>query len=152
MLRSLNYTDSVADLGKLGRHFLRKEWSLFFDQIAKSFTGKCSGFDAITSITCQIGYSLLTNKVIDIASLLLQQMGQKMKHVETGRTKIYYHMFLMMLLLHFAPKLTTQVADKTIKECYRQHTRIFNDLNIEVVKMAAKLQKDGKPFPTMVFP
>ena len=123
MLQSLNYTNSVGDLGELGRRFLRKEWSLFFDQIAKAFIGKYSGYDDITSITCQIGYSLLTNKVIDIDSLLLQQMGQKMKHVENGRTKIYYHMFLMMLFHHLAPELSTQLIDQTEKKCYRQNPR-----------------------------
>ena len=116
MFRSLKYTGSIDDLGKLGRRFLRKGWSLFFDQIAKAFTGKCSGFDAITSITCQICYSLLTNKVINIASLLLQQMGQKVKHVETGRTIIYYHKFIMMLLHHLAPELSTQLSNQTVKE------------------------------------
>ena len=111
MFPSLNYTGSINDLGKLGRRFLRKEWSLLFNQTAKAFTGKCNGFDVITSITCQIGYSLLTNKVIDIASLLLQQMGQKMKQVKTGRTKKYHHRFIMMLLHHLIPKLSTQLAD-----------------------------------------
>ena len=79
-------------------------------------------------------------------------MGQKMKHVEIGRTKIYYHKFIMMLLHHLAPELSTQLADHTVKECYRNHHRIFNDLNREAVKMADKLKKKGKPFPDMVFP
>ena len=119
MLRSLNYTSSVADLGKLERRFLQKEWSLYFDQIVKAFTVKCCGFDASTSITFQIGYSMLTYKVIDVDSLLLQQMGQKIKHVEIGRTKIYYHRFIMMLLHHLVSELTTQLVDYIVKECYR---------------------------------
>ena len=52
MLQSLNYIDSLDDLGKLGRRFLRNEWYLFFDQIAKAFKWKCSGYDDITYITC----------------------------------------------------------------------------------------------------
>ena len=56
---------------------MQKEWSFFFDQIAKAFTGKCSRYDAITSITCQIGYSLLTNKVIDIAKSVIAANGPK---------------------------------------------------------------------------
>ena len=117
---------------------MQNEWSFFFDQIAKAFTGKCSGYDAITSITCHIGYNFLYNKVIDIASLLLQQMGQNIKHVETGRTKVYHHRFLMLLLHHLASELSTQIIDKTVKECYKQHTRIFNDLNMKAVKMVVK--------------
>ena len=53
MFRSHNYTDSLDDFDKLGRPFLKKEWSMFFDQISKAFTCKCSGYDAITSITFQ---------------------------------------------------------------------------------------------------
>ena len=152
MFRSLNYAGTLDDLSEIKRPFLRKEWSFFFDQISKAFTGKCSGYDAITSITSQIGYSLLSNKVINIAKLLLHQMGTKMRIVETGRVKVYYHRFLMMLLLHFIPDLSMQAGTKIIKECYSQGVRIFSDLNRESVKLEAKLRDQGTPFPAMVYP
>ena len=77
IFRSLNYTGSLDDLGKLGRPFLRKSGPCSLIKIAKAFIGKCSGYDTITYITCQIGYNLLTNKVIDIANLLLQHMRKR---------------------------------------------------------------------------
>ena len=43
----INYAIPDANLGKIFRKNLRKEWSYFFDSAIKVFSGKISNFDAI---------------------------------------------------------------------------------------------------------
>ena len=50
MLNEINYDVPDANLGKIVRKNLRKEWSYFFDSLIKVFSGKISNFDAITSV------------------------------------------------------------------------------------------------------
>ena len=50
MLNKINYVAPDANLGKIVRKNLRKEWSYFFDSLIKVFSGKIRNFDAITSV------------------------------------------------------------------------------------------------------
>ena len=50
MLNEVNYAAPDANLGKIVRKNLRKEWSYFIDSLIKVFSGKISNFDAITSV------------------------------------------------------------------------------------------------------
>ena len=126
MLREIGYIGSVASMSKLSRPFLRKEWSFFFDQLSKGFTGKCSAFEQITSLICQIGYILLFNRVIDIGSLLLNHIGLKLNCA--NRSKVYYHRFIMMLVNHFIPNSNERFGTKNVNATYSQHKRLFLDM------------------------
>ena len=59
MLREINYVEPKANLGKIVRKNLTKEWSYFFDCLIKVFTEKISNFDAITQVVQEISYGVL---------------------------------------------------------------------------------------------
>ena len=50
MLNEINYAVPDANLGKMVRKNLRKEWSYFFDSLIKVFSEKISNFDAVTYV------------------------------------------------------------------------------------------------------
>ena len=50
MLHEINYALPDANLGKIVRKNLRKEWIYFFESFIKVFSGKISNFDAITYV------------------------------------------------------------------------------------------------------
>ena len=54
MLNVINYVAPDANLGKIVRKNLRKEFSYFFDSLIMIFSGKISNFDAITSVIQEI--------------------------------------------------------------------------------------------------
>ena len=114
MLREIGYTSIVASMSKLSRPFLRKEWSFFFDQLSKGFTGKCSSFEKITSLICQIGYNLLFNRGNDIGSLLLNHIGLKLNCA--NRSKVYYHRFIIMSVNHFIPNVVKVLVHKMLMQ------------------------------------
>ena len=50
MLNEINYVARDANIGKIVRKSLWKEWSYFFDSLIKVFSGEISNFDDITSV------------------------------------------------------------------------------------------------------
>ena len=142
MLRKIGYIGIVASMSKLSRPFLRKEWSFFFDQLSKGFTGKCSAFESLTSLTCQIGYNLF-NKVVDIGSILLHHICLKLNSV--NRSKVYYHIFIIMQLKSFISNYDEIFGIENIYAAYSQRNRLF---------LALKRTHDTKAatFGPMVYP
>ena len=72
MLTEINYVAPHANLGKIVRKTLRKEWSYFFDSLIKVFSGKISNFDAITSMIQEIVYSVLYNHVYNLGETIVK--------------------------------------------------------------------------------
>ena len=79
MMASLGYEKSLARMGTLVRKHLRKEWSFFFDCLTRAFGNKCTNFDAIPSLSQQIGYSLLHSTHFDYARTILCFIGDRMQ-------------------------------------------------------------------------
>ena len=59
MLTEINYVIPDANLGKIVRKNLRKEWRYFFDSLIKGFFGKISNFNVITSVIQESAYGIL---------------------------------------------------------------------------------------------
>ena len=98
MLNKINYAAPDANLGKIVRKNLRKEWSYFFDSLIKVFSGKISNFDAITSVIQEIAYGVLYNHFHDLGELLIIEIGTKLGNIES-RGKISIMLDLLCYLL-----------------------------------------------------
>lgn len=128
MLSELGYNGPLDNMSQLNRSFLRKEWSFFFDQIAKCFTGKCSSFQQITSVTSHIAYSLLYDRVINIGSIILSQMCIKLGSRDQNRKMVYYHRFMQLFINHFIPDVEARFGREYCVSSYVQQKRIFSDI------------------------
>ena len=118
---------SDANLGKIVRKNLWKEWSYFFDSLIKVFSGKISNFDAITSVIQEIAYGVLYNHFHDLGELLIIEIGTKLGNIESRGKNIYYARFIMLIANHVAPNLIVdQPENKLI--CWVQNKRLFKDL------------------------
>ena len=58
-------------LGKIVRKGPRREWSYLYDAFIKTFSGKISNFDAITSQILQMLYMFLTNEYYNFGGLMI---------------------------------------------------------------------------------
>ncbi|KAL8136224.1 hypothetical protein AgCh_010717 [Apium graveolens] len=72
MLRTLNYKGDFTIIGKLTRTKLKREWNFFFDCISRCFLNKTTNFDALSSTSLKIGYSLLYSGNFDYGNTILQ--------------------------------------------------------------------------------
>ena len=72
LLNAMNYALPTSALGKIVRKGLRREWSYLCDAFVKSFSGKISNFDAITSQILQMLYMFLTNEYFNFWGLMIQ--------------------------------------------------------------------------------
>ena len=129
MLSELGYSGPLDNMSQLRRPFLRKEWSFFFDQIAKCFTGKCSSFEQITAVTSHIAYSLLYDRVINIGSIILSQISIKLNSRKQHRNMIYYHRFMQLFINHFIPNVENRFGTQSVIPSYIQQKRIFSDIS-----------------------
>ena len=146
MLSNLGYSGPLDNMSQLRRPFLRKEWSFFFDQLAKCFTGKCSSFEQITSVTSHIGYSLLYNRVINFGHVILNQMSIKLGSRDHGRNMVYYHRFMQLFINHFIPNVEARFGKGHSIPSYFQQKRIFSDI------AKKDSEKNDGEIPAMHFP
>ena len=102
MLTEINYDVPDANLGKIVRKNLRKEWSYFFDSLIKVFSGKISNFDAITFVIQEIAYGILYNHFHDLGELIIIEIGIKLGNIESRSKNIYYARFIMLIANHVA--------------------------------------------------
>ena len=103
MLGEINYAEPEANLGKIVRKNLRKEWSYFFDCLIKVFTGKISNFDAITQVVQEIAYGFLYDHFHNLGEIILGEIGFKLGNKESRTKNIYFARFFMLLANHVAP-------------------------------------------------
>ena len=127
MLNEVNYAAPDANLGKIVRKNLRKEWSYFFDSLIKVFSGKISNFDAITSVIQEIAYGVLYNHFHDLGELLIIEIGTKLGNIESRGKNIYYARFIMLIANHVAPNLVVDQPENKLV-CWVQNKRLFKDL------------------------
>jgi len=144
MLKEIGYTRSVENLSKITRKSLRKEWSFFFDQITKNFTGKCSAFDQINGFVCQLAHSLIYNKSINVAEMLMYVLRAKVN--TESKKKIYFHRFFQMVLEYVLGKdrVAELCRDGVSKIPVVQEKRIFSDLH--------RVDSKKDSIPPMVYP
>ena len=105
MLYAMNYVLPTDDLGKIERRGLRREWSYLCDAFVKSFSGKISNFNAITSQILQMLYMFLTNEYYNFGTLMIHEIGEKLRDKIDRPRNIYYVRLLMMLANHVDDKL-----------------------------------------------
>ena len=127
MLNEINYSTPNANLGKIVRKNLRKEWSYFFDSLIKVFSGKISNFDAITSVIQEIAYGVLYNHFHDLGELLIIEIGTKLGNIESRSKNIYYARFIMLIANHVVPNLVVDQPENQLV-CWVQNKRLFKDL------------------------
>ena len=105
LLYAMNYVLPTDALGKIERRGLRREWSYLCDAFVKSFSGKISNFNAITSQILQMLYMFLTNEYYNFGTLMIHEIGEKLGDRTDRPKNIYYVRFLMMLANHVDDKL-----------------------------------------------
>ncbi|WOG85173.1 hypothetical protein DCAR_0104360 [Daucus carota subsp. sativus] len=127
MLNSIKYASEISHLGQVRRPYLRKEWSYFFDTLIKVFTGKCSGFDSITTYVQKIAYSLIYGRAINIGSLLLNEFSYKLGDMVKRGKIIYYARFFMIIANHLQKDLSIKNKDDQLQVCV-QAKRLFAQL------------------------
>ena len=127
MLNEINYVVPDANLGKIVRKNLRKEWSYFFDSLIKVFSEKISNFDAITSVIQEIAYGVLYNHFHDLGELIIIEIGTKLGNIESRSKNIYYARFIMLIANHVAPNLVVDQPENQLV-CWVQNKRLFKDL------------------------
>ena len=127
MLNEINYVVPEANLGKIVRKNLRKEWSYFFDRLVKFFSEKISNFDAITSVIQEIAYAILYNHFHDLGELIIIEIGTKLGNIESRSKNIYYARFIMLIANHVAPNLVVNHPQNQLT-CWVQNKRLFKDL------------------------
>ncbi|KAL1815699.1 hypothetical protein ACET3Z_018273 [Daucus carota] len=157
LLYAMNYVLPTDALGKIERRGLRREWSYLCDAFIKSFSGKISNFNALTSQILQMLYMYLTNEYFNFGGLMIQEIGEKLGDKTERPRNIYYVRFLMMLANHLDEKLV--ITNKEAKlPSFVQEKRVFKDLlrmnlypSLEVVYlpiMEAGKEKEVHGFPT----
>ncbi|KAL8107972.1 hypothetical protein AgCh_024400 [Apium graveolens] len=125
MLSSINYTSRTSPLGLIGpisRACLRKEWSYFFDTLTRVFTSKYGGCEDITMNVQKIAYSLMYGRTIDIGSLLLPKISEKLGNKGNRSKVIYYARFLMIIAYHLCKELSIKDRDDTLQVCAQTET------------------------------
>ncbi|KAK1379200.1 hypothetical protein POM88_025944 [Heracleum sosnowskyi] len=122
MMRAIGYSGPLSKIGQLKRPFLRKEWSFFFDCITRTFSKKCTNWDAIPTDSLQIGYSLLFDNHFDFARLVLNNLGEKMTE---NRGVVYFSRFCQTLFSYCVEGV--EVSEEDVS-CFKLHKRIFSDL------------------------
>ena len=127
MLNEINYDVPDANLGKIVRKNLRKEWSYFFDSLIKVFSEKISNFDAITSVIQEIVYGILYNHFHDLGELIITEIGTKLGNIESRSKNIYYARFIMLIANHVAPNLVVNHPENQLA-CWVKNKRLFKDL------------------------
>ena len=127
MLNEINYDVRDANLGKIVRKNLRKEWSYFFDSLIKVFSGKISNFDVITSVIQEIAYGILYNHFHDLGELIIIEIGNKLANIESRSKNIYYARFMMLIANHVVPNLVVNLPENQLA-CWVQNKRLFKDL------------------------
>ena len=105
MLGELNYDEPEANLGKIVRKNLRKEWSYFFDCLIKVFTGKICKFDAITQVVQKIAYGVIYNHFHKLGETIIGEIGFQLCNTESRPKNIYFARFFMLLAKNIAPGL-----------------------------------------------
>ncbi|KAK1359330.1 hypothetical protein POM88_043804 [Heracleum sosnowskyi] len=128
MMREIGYSGPLSKIGQLKRPFLRKEWSFFFDCITRTFSKKCTNWDAIPTDSLQIGYSLLFDNHFDFARLVLNNLGEKMTE---NRGVVYFSRFCQTLFSYCVEGV--EVGEEDVS-CFKLHKRIFSDLINKDVK------------------
>ncbi|KAK1360765.1 hypothetical protein POM88_045239 [Heracleum sosnowskyi] len=129
MMREIGYGGSLANIGQLKRPFLRKEWSFFFDCITRTFSKKCTNWDAIPTESLQIGYSLIYGTHFDYGRLVLNNLGEKMTE---NRRVVYFSRFCQLLFTACVGGV--DISDVDVIPCFKLHKRIFSDLINKDVK------------------
>ncbi|KAK1365854.1 hypothetical protein POM88_041415 [Heracleum sosnowskyi] len=128
MMQEIGYSGPLSKIGQLKRPFLRKEWSFFFDCITRTFSKKCTNWDAIPTDSLQIGYSLLFDNHFDFARLVLNNLGDKMTE---NRGVVYFSRFCQTLFSYCVEGV--EVGEEDVS-CFKLHKRIFSDLINKDVK------------------
>ena len=157
MLYAMNYVLPTDALGKIERRGLRREWSFLCDAFVKSFSGKISNFNAITSQILQMLYMFLTNEYFNFGTLMIHEIGEKLGDRTDRPKNIYYVRFLMMLANHVDDKLVITNQEAKLPS-FVQEKRIFKDLfrmnlypSLEMVYlpiMEAGKEKEVHGFPS----
>ncbi|KAL6528582.1 hypothetical protein OROMI_029227 [Orobanche minor] len=124
MKQSIGYDGPLTKIGQLKRPHLRKEWSLFFDCITRTFSKKCPNWDAIPIDSLQIGYSLLNGTHFDFSRLVLDNIGEKM--TENGGT-VYFARFCQLIFNACIPDLA--ISEDDVIPSFKRHKRVFTDLS-----------------------
>ena len=127
MLNEINYVVPDANLGKIVRKNLRKEWSYFFDSLIKVFSSKINYFDAITSVIQEIAYGILYNHYHNLGELIIIEIGTKLGNIESRSKNIYYARFIMLIANHVALTLDLEHPENQLA-CWVQNKRLFKDL------------------------
>ena len=127
MLNKINYDVPDANLGKIVRKNLRKEWSYLFDSLIKVFSGKISNFDDITSVIQEIAYGILYNHFYNIGETIIIEIGTNLVNIEYRSKNIYYVRFIMLIANHVAPNLVLDHPENKLA-CWVQNKRLFKDL------------------------
>ncbi|KAK1385096.1 hypothetical protein POM88_022831 [Heracleum sosnowskyi] len=128
MLNSINYSLPMANLSKIQRRGMVKEWSFFFDVILKVFSGKVSNYDAVTFSMLDIAYMFLTDSYYNLGSLILFELGAKLGNKASRSKNVYYARFIMLLANHVQNNLVIQFPTNS-KDCWVQNKRVLEDLN-----------------------
>ena len=95
LLYAINYVLPTDALGKIERRGLRREWSYLCDAFVKSFSGKISNFNAITSQILQMLYMFLANEYFNFGGLMIQEIGEKLGDKTNRPKNMYYVRFLL---------------------------------------------------------
>ena len=127
MLIEINYVVPDANLGKIVRKNLRKEWGYFFDSLIKVFSGKIRNFNAITSVIQEIVYEILYNQFYNLGETVIIEIGTKLGNIESRSKNIYYARFIILLANNVAPTLVLDHPENQLA-CWVQNKRLFKDL------------------------
>ena len=132
----LGYTASTDKMGELKRPNLCKEWSFFYDCITRAFGNKCSNFDAIPIFSQQIGYSLIHNLKLDLATSILRFIGDRRKE---NMNIVYYARFCQLIFSYCFPDVPIPETGNELP--FKITKRAFTDL----------IKKDSKKSNAPVF-
>ena len=97
MLGEINYGKPKANLGKIVRKNLRKEWRYFFDCLIKVFTGKISNIDVITQVVQKIIYGVLYDHFHNLRETIVGEIGFKLGNKEYRPKNIYFARFFYVI-------------------------------------------------------
>ena len=101
---------------------LRKEWNFYFDCIGHCFTNKCSNFDALNHLVQHIGYSLIHNVNFDIASTILEYLGQR---IAEGKN-VYFARFVDLIFRYLCPDVVFE--NDSDLHVFQLNSRVFRDM------------------------
>ena len=127
MLNEINYVAPDANLGKIIRKNLRKEWCYIFDSIIKVFSGKIRIFDTITSVIQEIAYGFFYNHLCNLGDTIINEIGVKLGNIESRTKNVYYDRFTMLTTIHVAPSMVLDHPENQLS-CWIHNKRLFKDL------------------------